>query len=172
MKLGTPCLRRTNSSLPITWAAGCIAYGAPFEAAARLERRPSLPRDYEVLRPLRAKWVGASETVLPGTMARRFEACRRFEGAFADLGRQRRAAGPADFEGGGILLAALRAVHRRPRLRAQVFVDESAGALGVRGILDPDLGKGCLDRKLAGEARGGRVEDARANAPVGGMGGE
>jgi hypothetical protein len=54
----------------------------------------------------------------------------------------------------------------------QVLVDEPAGALGVRGIHDPDLGKGCLDRKLAGEARGVRVEDARANAPFGEMVGE
>jgi hypothetical protein len=54
----------------------------------------------------------------------------------------------------------------------QVFVDETAGAFGVRGIHDPDLGKGCLDRQLAGEARGVRVEDARANAPFGEMIGE
>jgi len=104
--------------------------------------------------------------------SRRVEACRRFEGAIADLVRQRRAAGPADFEGGGILLAAIRALHRRARRGTQVFVDEAAGALGVRGIHDPDLGKGCLDRQLAGEARGVRVEDAGANAPFGEMVGE
>jgi hypothetical protein len=56
---------------------------------------------------------------------------------------------------------------RRARGRAQVLVDEAAGAPGVRGIHDPDLGEGRVDGQLAGEARGVRVEDARANAPFG-----
>src|SRR5258706_15956003 len=57
--------------------------GGALEAAARLERRPSLPVEYEISPTVRAKWVGASETVIPGTMARRVEACRRFEGPIA-----------------------------------------------------------------------------------------
>jgi hypothetical protein len=61
---------------------------------------------------------------------------------------------------------------RRPRRGAQVLVDERAGALGVRGIVDPDLWQRGVDRQLAGEARGVRVEDARANAPFGEMVGE
>jgi hypothetical protein len=61
---------------------------------------------------------------------------------------------------------------RGPGGGAKVFVDQLASALGVRGIVDPHLGKGCLDGKLAREARGVRVEDARANAPFGEMVGE
>jgi hypothetical protein len=49
----------------------------------------------------------------------------------------------------------------------QVLVDQVARALRVRGVIDPDLGKRGVDRQLAGEARGVRVEDACANAPVG-----
>jgi hypothetical protein len=86
--------------------------------------------------------------------------------------RQRRFAIPADLERRRVLLAALGAAHRRPGGRAQVFVDQPAGALGVGGIDDPDLGKRGFDRQLAGEARGIRVEDAGANAPVGEMVGE
>jgi len=63
-------------------------------------------------------------------------------------------------------------MHRRADAGLQVFVDQPAGALGVRGIVDPDLGKRGVDRQLAGEARGVRVEDPCANAPVGEMVGE
>jgi hypothetical protein len=80
-------------------------------------------------------------------------------------GRQRLTTAPADLERRGILLAAIRALHARARGGSQVLVDMRAGALGIRRIHDPDLRKGCLDRQLAGEARGVRVEDARANAP-------
>jgi hypothetical protein len=85
---------------------------------------------------------------------------------------ERRAAIPADLERRRILLAALRAAHRRARGRTKVFVDEAAGALGVRGIHHPDLGKRGFDRQLAGEARGVRVEDACANAALGEVVGE
>jgi len=82
-------------------------------------------------------------------------------------GAERGPAGPAHFERRGVLLAALGAEHGRSRARAKVLVDQPAGALGVRGILHPDLGERGFDRQLAGEARGVRVEDAGANAPVG-----
>jgi hypothetical protein len=74
---------------------------------------------------------------------------------------------PADLERRRVFLAAFGTAHRGTGRGLEVFVDESASALGIRGIVDPDLGKGCLDRQLAGEARGVRVEDARANAPFG-----
>jgi len=87
-------------------------------------------------------------------------------------GVERCPARPAHLERRGILLAAFRAALRGTHARLEVFVDQPARALGVRGVLDPDLGKRGLDRKLAGEARGVRVEDARANAPFGEMVGE
>jgi hypothetical protein len=78
-----------------------------------------------------------------------------------------RPARPAQVERRRILLAAFRADDRGARHGgAKVFVDEGAGARGVGGILDPELGKRRVDGKLAGEARGVRVEDARANAPI------
>jgi hypothetical protein len=79
---------------------------------------------------------------------------------------------PADLESPRVLLAAFLADPRRAARGAQVFIDEPAGALGVRGVLDPDLGKGCFDRQLAGEARGVRVEDSGANASFGELVGE
>ena len=76
-------------------------------------------------------------------------------------------AGPADLERGGILFAAGGAANRRAGGgRAQVFVDDGAGAVRVPGILDPDLRERRVDRQLPREARGVRIEDARANAPV------
>jgi hypothetical protein len=82
-------------------------------------------------------------------------------------GVERGAAGPADLERGGILLAAFRAALRGAHARLEVCVDQPARALGVRGVLDPDLWQRGFDRQLACEARGVRVEDARANAMFG-----
>lgn len=74
---------------------------------------------------------------------------------------------PAEIEGGGILLGALGALHRRAgRAGGEVFVDERLGAPGLGILLDPHLRQRRLDRELAGEARGIRVEDAGANAAM------
>ena len=90
-----------------------------------------------------------------------------YSSARPDLFFQASAAGPAEVEGGGILLAAAGAGKGRAgHGGAQVFVDEAARALGVGGVVDPDLRKGRLDGQLAREARGVRVEDARANAAI------
>ncbi len=79
---------------------------------------------------------------------------------------QLRAAGPAEIEGGRILLAALRAGDRGARgVGAQELVDHQARARGVVGILDPELREREVDRNLARQARGVRVEDPGANAP-------
>jgi hypothetical protein len=48
----------------------------------------------------------------------------------------------------------------------EVF-DETARALGVARVVDPDLGKRRVDGQLAGEAGGVRVEDSGANASTG-----
>jgi hypothetical protein len=74
---------------------------------------------------------------------------------------------PAKIEGRRILFAALRAGDGRAAgRRLQVFIDESAGAVRVGGIFDPHLGQRRVDRQLAGEARGVRVEDSNANASI------
>jgi hypothetical protein len=73
---------------------------------------------------------------------------------------------PAEIERGRILLAAFRAFEgRAARGRAKEFVDDRAGAIGIRGVLHPELGERRVDRQFAREARGVRVEDSRANAP-------
>jgi len=51
--------------------------------------------------------------------------------------------------------------------RAHERVDDLARARRLVGTIDPDLRQRGIDRQLAGDARGVRVEDARANAPVG-----
>jgi hypothetical protein len=48
----------------------------------------------------------------------------------------------------------------------QEFVDQGERALGVVRPFDPELRQGGLDRNLAQDARGVRIEDARANAPI------
>jgi hypothetical protein len=75
---------------------------------------------------------------------------------------------PAQVERRGILLAALGAFHGRARRSgAQEGFDDVLRARRVGGIVDPDLRERCVDRQLAGEARGVRVEDACANAAMG-----
>src|SRR5260221_12837204 len=81
--------------------------------------------------------------------------------------RKSSAAVPADFEGGGVLFAAVLAEEGRPGdVGAKVGVDDLARASGVVGVLDPDLRQGQVDGQLARDARGVRVEDLNANAPV------
>ena len=46
-------------------------------------------------------------------------------------------------------------------------VDDLSRAPGLVGAVDPDLRQRRVDRQLAHDARGVRVEDARANAPAG-----
>jgi hypothetical protein len=82
--------------------------------------------------------------------------------------RQSRAALPAQIEGRGILLPALGASDRwAARHRTHVLVDERPRPLGVGGIVHPHLRPRGIDGKLAGQARGMRVENTRADAPVG-----
>ena len=78
------------------------------------------------------------------------------------------AAGPAEVEGGRILLAALRANHRGTRAaRSQELLDQLACPGSIAGILDPDLRERGVDGQLARDARGVRVEDARPHAAIG-----
>lgn len=50
--------------------------------------------------------------------------------------------------------------------RAHERIDDLGRARRVVGSIDPDLRQRHVGRQLAGDARGVRVEDARANAPV------
>ena len=50
--------------------------------------------------------------------------------------------------------------------RAHERIDDVARARRVVGAIDPDLRQRRVERQLAGDAAGVRVEDARANAPV------
>ena len=78
------------------------------------------------------------------------------------------AAVPAEVERAGIVLAAARADDGRAGdARLQVGVDYFASARRVLRVHDPELRERGIDGKLAREARGVRVEDLRANAPVG-----
>src|SRR5438128_1023992 len=83
---------------------------------------------------------------------------------------QPRAARPAQVERRGILLAAGGAAHGRAGdRRSKEGVDQLARAGRVVVAFYPQLGKRRIDRELARDARGVRVEDARANAPIGEM---
>jgi len=63
---------------------------------------------------------------------------------------------------------AARAFARRPEVaRLHEGVDDLARPRRVAGPVDPDLRQRCVDRKLAYDARGVRVEDACANAAGG-----
>ena len=82
----------------------------------------------------------------------------------ADLKLERRAAGPAEVEGGRVFLVALGADDRRARGRAEERVDQLARSSGVIGALHPDLRQRGLDRQLPRDARRVGVENARADA--------
>jgi hypothetical protein len=82
------------------------------------------------------------------------------------LSRQRSAAGPTEVECGRVFLVALGAGNRgTAAARAKELVDHRKRAGCVVGLLDPELREREVDRKLAREARGIRVEDPGANAP-------
>ena len=133
----------------------------------KLERRASLPVNREKTPGVRAQWVAASSLPYPGTIAPARASSRARWMALSRTGFEPCAARPAQVERRRILLAAFRAGDGRAvGRRAQVLVDQVAGARGVGGIVDPYLGKRRLDRQLAREARGVRVEDPSANASI------
>ena len=59
----------------------------------------------------------------------------------------------------------MRLLGANPSARAE-GQDQLPGTSCIAGILDPDLRQRRFDRQLAGDARGVRVEDAHANAPI------
>jgi len=84
-----------------------------------------------------------------------------------DLAREVLPALPADLERGGVLLAAVRALHGRAERRAlEERDDDLARVGGLRRILDPHLGKRRVEGQLARHARRVRIEDVRHDAAL------